>query len=532
MHSEETKKKLSEKRRQYYQNHPEAREESSKRFKKQWAENRDNFLEFAKTGASAGGKALHCSEESMEKVKSTNLERYGVDNPMQCVAIQEKLKHSNIEQYGVENAFQREDVKQKIKEHWQHKEGITHVSQSGPIKRKKEQTCLENFGFKNNLSNPDQRYKIRNTMLEKYGVEYPLQNDSIKQKVAETVKQNNGKGLILYPESTVKSIKEYRSEHNVSDVAVADALGLLSASAVSKYLRKMGFLPGNITQPELQVINIIHEIDPELQISVHDRNVIKPLEIDVYLPTSKVGIEVHGSYWHNETKIPKEYHQQKFLAAENNGIRLIQIFDYELQNKRHLAILSSMINSAIGNNKCIGARNCDVKPISAINSSQFYSDNHWQGSRGASFHYALFYKQVPVAVMSIGKSRFEKNVWELIRFATKLNISVQGGASKLLKRIIQDHPEIKTLVSYSDNRLFTGRSYQHLGFEKVDASYLDYVWWKEPYEYHFRYQCQKHKLQKLLGDNFDPRETEVQNMQRNGYSRLFGAGQTKWIHRR
>ena len=37
----------------------------------------------------------------IEKMKATNLERYGVENPGQSVEVQNKMKATNLERYGV-----------------------------------------------------------------------------------------------------------------------------------------------------------------------------------------------------------------------------------------------------------------------------------------------------------------------------------------------------------------------------------------------------------------------------------------------
>lgn len=63
-------------------------------------------------------------------------------------------------------------------------------------------------------------------------------------------------------------------------------------------------------------------------------------EIDIYIPSLKIGIEYNGSAFHctknskfNHNK-SKYYHQEKFLLAKENGIRLITIFDKDyLENK-------------------------------------------------------------------------------------------------------------------------------------------------------------------------------------------------------
>ena len=50
-----------------------------------------------------------------EKVKLTNMIRFGCVNPFQNMYVKEKIKKSNLEKYGCENPFQNEEVKQSIK---------------------------------------------------------------------------------------------------------------------------------------------------------------------------------------------------------------------------------------------------------------------------------------------------------------------------------------------------------------------------------------------------------------------------------
>ena len=43
-----------------------------------------------------------------------------------------------------------------------------------------------------------------------------------------------------------------------------------------------------------------------------------------------------------------------------------------------------------------------------------------------------------------------------------------------------------------------------------------------------RFQCQKHRLRKLLGDKFDPDLTEGENMANAGYYRIYDCGMLKF----
>lgn len=58
-----------------------------------------------------------------EKIKQTNLIKYGYENPMCSIPIQEKAKQTTIEKYGVENSmFSSEFVEKWQKSAWSRKE--------------------------------------------------------------------------------------------------------------------------------------------------------------------------------------------------------------------------------------------------------------------------------------------------------------------------------------------------------------------------------------------------------------------------
>lgn len=67
----------------------------------------------------------------------------------------------------------------------------------------------------------------------------------------------------------------------------------------------------------------------------NDRNILGGLEIDIYLPEFKIGIECNGEYWHASNNDlphahPKDYHFHKFLLAKSKGIRLFQFWGREI----------------------------------------------------------------------------------------------------------------------------------------------------------------------------------------------------------
>ena len=63
--------------------------------------------------------------------------------------------------------------------------------------------------------------------------------------------------------------------------------------------------------------------------------------------------------------------------------------------------------------------------------------------------------------------------WNLNRFCNKLNYSVTGGASKLLKYFV-DNYEPRRVISYADRDWSTGNLYKKLGFVLVSETKPDY----------------------------------------------------------
>ena len=52
----------------------------------------------------------------------------------------------------------------------------------------------------------------------------------------------------------------------------------------------------------------------------------------------------------------------------------------------------------------------------------------------------------------------------------------------------------------------------------------NYVWLNKSGIYLNRMSTQKHKLASILGENFDESKTEAENMEANGYLKLYNCG--------
>lgn len=84
------------------------------------------------------------------------------------------------------------------------------------------------------------------------------------------------------------------------------------------------------------------------QVLENDRTVIKPKELDIYLPELKLALEYNGEYWHDEIKKRKPgYHKEKQKACEKKGIKLIEVWDSEwhADKDRFKNLIQEVINS-------------------------------------------------------------------------------------------------------------------------------------------------------------------------------------------
>ena len=120
----------------------------------------------------------------------------------------------------------------------------------------------------------------------------------------------------------------------------------------------------------------------------------------------------------------------------------------------------------------------------------------------------------------MNKPRFDHNYeWEILRFCNKLNTSVVGGFSKLLKFFIFNFNP-NSIITYADARFGEGNVYLKNDFKKIRLSKPNYFYLGKSKKRESRLKYQKHKLENLL-ETFDSSMTEWENMKLNGYDRIW-----------
>ena len=66
----------------------------------------------------------------------------------------------------------------------------------------------------------------------------------------------------------------------------------------------------------------------------NSREIISPLELDLYYTEKRIAIEFNGDYWHSEKFKDKYYHYNKFIICKEKDITLVSIFEQEWNDNR------------------------------------------------------------------------------------------------------------------------------------------------------------------------------------------------------
>ena len=103
------------------------------------------------------------NNETQEKMKATNIQKYGVPNAFMADEVKEKMKQTCLERYGVEYASQSEDFQDRVNKTNLEKYNVKRPAQSTVIMEKMKQTCLERYGVDNYRKTAECVDKINDT---------------------------------------------------------------------------------------------------------------------------------------------------------------------------------------------------------------------------------------------------------------------------------------------------------------------------------------------------------------------------------
>jgi len=455
----------------------------------------------------------YCSTQDKDLKKrklETELQRYGVGRK----SIVKKTNETNIERYGAAFAIQTQEYKQKQKTTNLERYGVENVIQVAAVKARRVKTNIEKFGTKTPAESEEIKNKIKNICTKDDGL-YESQRH-IPTEVFALLQDKDW----LYQKHIVEKKKVFE---------ISESLGVHFKTVV-RHLQKFFIEVKYYSFSMLE--NEIYEFmknNVDLEIIRRNYNVISPQELDIFIPKLNLAVEVHGIYWHSELSgKDRHYHLNKYTQCNANGIHLIQIWQNEWILKQD--IIKSKLLYLLNKNNKIYARKCVIEEISSEKIKEFLDKNHLQGYVRSTVNLGLFYKNELVSVMSFAQSRYDKKCeYEMTRFCNLYNNSVVGASSKLHSYFIKKYKP-RSIISYCDLRYGTGNMYKILGYTHTHNSDPNYFYFKKGKDLNLesRIKFQKHKLFKLL-PIFDPELTEWENMQLNGYNRIWDCGNAVYV---
>jgi len=351
-----------------------------------------------------------------------------------------------------------------------------------------------------------------------------MKENGIYKKIRNTIKNRvelDVANIIDLYINKNKTLKEIEVIYDCTERTIAK---ILKENDVK--LRKPG--QTNVIRESKSEKEIKEFVKKYITVKSFDRTILNGKELDIFIPEKNIGIELNGLYWHSENGgKDRNYHLDKTTLCEQNNVQLLHVFEDEWKNKQD--IVKSIIKNKIGMTKTrLYGRKCTIKEVDTLEKKTFLNNNHIQGNDKSSIKYGLYYNNELVSLITVGKSRYNKNYeWELLRFCNKLDTTVVGGFSKLLKHFRKNHNG--SMITYADKRYSNGSLYKNNGFDYLHDSTPNYFYLdKKIAKRESRIKYQKHKLKDIL-ETFDPKLSEWKNMMVNGYNRIWDCGNKVFV---
>lgn len=477
--------------------------------------NRDCYFEYARKNKLLGNKKNDEIREERKCVQCGNIfkERKKHDRKLcsnECRklwGLQEnnklmrlnKSKSSLIKKYGEDSIFKLDDFKDNFKLNFFKKYGVT--------------SAMHVPEFVNKLKN-----NLRKKNLESL---IPKLSDNNLELLDEYIKNKKDNTTQSY------SFKCKKCDNIFSSTVLGS--GKIPICRKCYPINKNSKLE-QLIKDYLNEKNIFH-------ITSH-RKILDGKEIDIFIPSESIGIEINGNYYHSEISGEKSkyYHIEKTKLSNSKGINLIQFYEDEILLKPEIVL--SKISSKLHLNKKIYARKCEIREVSKKESSIFLNENHLQGNTIDKIRYGLYYQNELLSIMTFGKKRKSlgnklnnNEEYELVRFCNKKFTNVIGGFSKILKFFIKKHLPIK-IETFADIR-WSGIDpintvYMKNGFDLVGITPPNY-WYIKTDKYLNRYHRFNFRKDVLVKKGYNEKLTEWEIMKNEGYDRIWDCGSLKFV---
>lgn len=212
--------------------------------------------------------------------------------------------------------------------------------------------------------------------------------------------------------------------------------------------------------------------------SLHEEDIQSTLPIEsifegIYLPQHKLILHFISIDREKLSGLPAGYFAALSDDAFTHQLKCIHIWEDVYKHQPEMVL--ARILALIGNRTRIHARTTIGKRIDKPTVDSFLQKNHLQSTTTGYYKFGLYHKDELVAVATFSKSRMMTDEvvpyrsYELIRFASKMGVTVTGGLSKLISLFITE-VDPAHIMTYADRDWGYGEGYLKLGFSLIEKS--------------------------------------------------------------
>ena len=248
---------------------------------------------------------------------------------------------------------------------------------------------------------------------------------------------------------------KYASE--LLDISYADLIYFINLYNLDKYKQF------NSSRMEEDLGDWLRSLD--LSITTHNRAIINPKELDVYLPDYNLAIEFNGNYWHSINILGRNYHQEKTFDCLNKNIRLIHIYEFEWNQKRD--VIEKYLRNILDLDLIrLEMKDCCIEEVSTFDATLFLDRNLplTQLDIG-DINIAIKKSKEIISLMSF--KQLENNSYLLGSFTDNLSYNLSNSYHELL-RYFEDKYKPSNIVSFCDIGKYWGSTWEKLGFELTE----------------------------------------------------------------
>ena len=171
------------------------------------------------------------------------------------------------------------------------------------------------------------------TKFKKWLKYYDIKKNQIQRSMNKSKISMRYYGII----KSKSSLENYIINNNIETITELSSKINFSTAFLSRLIKKYELNKYFNAQKSFQEKELQEYVMTLIDIECNERTILKPYEMDIYIPSLNIGIEYMGEYWHNYNVFPKRLisDQNKRKIALEKGITIIDIWEKDWMNNRN-----------------------------------------------------------------------------------------------------------------------------------------------------------------------------------------------------